>query len=471
MPAASAIEPYRHSPDRVVVLDRELRVVAHNHEPELSDEVREAAREVLRTGEPRSFEWGEAGASGVRSWYAALALPVEDGVLVSSRDVTGLKQSEERLRRSEQLLVDTHGVAHLGTWEWDVSQPHATWSAELYRIYGLTPETYTPSYEVYLTKIHPDDRQRVIDATNRVFNEHVPYSHDERVFRPDGTMRYLHTWAFPVLDDAGKLVRLVGVCQDITDRAEAELAVQKLNVELEQRVTERTQQLEAALRDLESFNAMVSHDVRAPLAVIQMALDVLRRDAGLPPRAPALLDRIQRAIDNMSELVSDLLAFARVGEAALQPTEVDVAAMCADIIAELQQASPERRVEVVIAPDLRLRADAALLRIAMANLLGNAWKYTASTPAARIEVGMRDGALYVRDNGIGFDMSEQAMLFRPFSRLTSAAEFKGTGLGLATVHRILDRHGGTIRAESASGQGATFHVVLPDRGASAHSTR
>ena len=122
-------------------------------------------------------------------------------------------------------MVDTQGVAHLGTWEWDVSEPTATWSDELYRIYGLTPETYTPSYEKYLKMVHPDDRQRVIDATNRVFHEHVPYSHDERIFRPDGSIRYLHTWAHPVLDDAGKLVRLVGVCQDITDRKLAEEAV------------------------------------------------------------------------------------------------------------------------------------------------------------------------------------------------------------------------------------------------------
>ena len=111
--------------------------------------------------------------------------------------MTELKRTEERLRRSEQLMVDTQGVAHLGTWEWDVQQPHAFWSAELYRIYGLTPETYTPSYEAYLQMVHPDDRQRVIDATNRVFQEHVPYSHDERIFRPDGSMRYLHTWAYP----------------------------------------------------------------------------------------------------------------------------------------------------------------------------------------------------------------------------------------------------------------------------------
>jgi PAS domain S-box-containing protein len=465
----AAIEPYRGSLDLVVVLDRELRVVAQNRGADLPEAARTAAQAVLRTGEPRTFEWGEVGTAGVRVWYSAHATPLQEGgqiagVLVSSRDVTELKRSEQRMRRSEQMLVDTQGVAHLGTWDWDVTQPHATWSDELYRIYGLTPETYTPSYEAYLTMVHPDDRQRVIDATNRVFHEHVPYSHDERIFRPDGSIRYLHTWAFPVLDEAGKLVRLVGVCQDITDRAEAELALQRLNAELEQRVAERTHQVEAALRDLESFNAMVSHDVRAPLAVIQMTIDTLRREA-LPPRAPELLDRVQRSIDNMSALVSDLLAFAQVGEAAMKPVQIDVTAMCNDVLGELRLASPERSVDIVIAPGMQLRADPALLRVVIANLLGNAWKYTSTSPAACIEVGIVERAdgptLFVRDNGIGFDMSEQARLFRPFSRLANAKDLKGSGIGLATVQRIVSRHGGSIRAEAAVGQGATFFVVLP----------
>jgi signal transduction histidine kinase len=458
---ATAIETYLQSPDLVVVVDRELCVVAHNRGAELPAPAREPVESVLRTGEPCAFEWGETGAAGVRVWYSALAMPIEGGVLVSSRDVTELKRSEARLRRSEQLLVDTHGVAHLGTWDWDITQPHATWSAELYRIYALSPETYTPSYEAYLTKVHPDDRQRVVDATNRVFHEHVPYSHDERIFRPDGSIRYLHTWAYPVLDDTGKLVRLVGVCQDITDRAEAELALQRLNAELEQRVAERTHQLEATLRDLESFNAMVSHDVRAPLTVIQMAIDMLRREPGLPEKVPALLERVEHAIENMTTLVRDLLAFARVGEAALRPAEVDVTALCEDVIGELRHALPDRSVEVAIAPGMQLRGDPTLLRVVLANLVGNAWKYTAGSPAARVEIGMTGGALFVRDNGIGFDMSEHTRLFRPFSRLSNAAELKGSGIGLATVHRIVERHRGTVRAESALGRGATFYVVLP----------
>lgn len=416
-----------------------------------------ALAQLRQTGQPVSFEWGD---------YCAELSPYEAGALCIARDIGALKA---RQRQTEKMMVDTQGVAHLGTWEWDITQPNATWSEELYRIYGLTPEMYTPSYEQYLTMVHDDDRQRVIDATNRVFHDHVPYSHDERIFRPDGTMRHLHTWAFPVKDAEGKLTHLIGVCQDITDRALAEEALHRANLELESRVVERTQQLQSALRDLEAFNSMISHDLRAPLAVIQMAAGMLAK--GDPAKAGTYIDRIERAVTTMSELMDDLLAFARLGDAALQPRELDVTALCHDIIGELRAGAPGRDATVVVAPELRCTADPTLFRLVLANLLGNAWKYTQKAPAAHIEVGAveRDGgpALYVRDNGVGFDMAEYQRLFAPFERLGSSADFAGTGVGLATVQRIVERHGGTIAAESRLGEGATFYVRVPRLVASA----
>lgn len=198
---------------------------------------------VMRTREPARIELGEHGPGGVTSWSSVLASPVvlegqTQGALLVVIDETSQKKTEERLRRSEALMVDAQGVAHMGTWEWDPREPHATWSAELYRIYGLTPEEYTPSYEAYLQKVHPDDRQRVMEATEGVFKRFVPYSHDERIFRPDGTMRWLHTWAVPILDEHGKLVRLVGVCQDVTEqkRAEGAMRAQTLTRSLARRL-------------------------------------------------------------------------------------------------------------------------------------------------------------------------------------------------------------------------------------------
>lgn len=149
-------------------------------------------------------------------------------VLAIATDITALALEQARLERRERLLVDTQDVAHFGVWEWDLRQPTAEWSEALYQIYGLDPSGHVPTYEDYLTRVHPDDRQRVIDATNGVFQRHEPYDHDERIFRTDGEMRYLHTWAHPVVNASGELVRLLGVCQDITARKKAEAESQQL---------------------------------------------------------------------------------------------------------------------------------------------------------------------------------------------------------------------------------------------------
>ncbi len=268
------------------------------------DELAAIATDVITNGTTGRFECADHDQAGVRSWARFVLSPLrregaQNAFLCIALDLTELKRSQQRLLRSEQLMVDTQGVAHLGTWEWDISETTAVWSEELYRIYGLTPETYSPSYEAYLTLVHPDDRQRVIDATNRVFHEHVPYSHDERIFRPDGSVRYLHTWAHPVLDDAGKLVRLLGVCQDITDQKLAEIDRQRIQSELAYRsvhdaitglerysvlqprldgmISTRTDEFSLLLLDLDGFkgiNESVGH-ARAD-RVLRMVADRLR---------------------------------------------------------------------------------------------------------------------------------------------------------------------------------------------------
>lgn len=465
------------SPDAVVLFGSRGEAVFGNEASRGDETFRagsaelDAAVSAALAGDPTHLEWGDVGPSGVRRWCACTVSPVREGdvvvaALAVSKDITQLKRSEARLRRSEQLMVDTQGVAHLGTWEWDVSEPHATWSEELYRIYGLTPDEYTPSYEAYLTKIHPEDRDRVIEATNRVFHEHVPYSHDERIFRPDGSMRYLHTWAFPVLDDGGKLRKLVGVCQDITDRKLAEEEVLRLNESLELRVAERTRTIERSMKDLEAFHAMVSHDLRAPLSVIAGSCTLLELERGeLTANAAKNVERIQRAATQMTRLVNDLLTLAHVGNAPLEVAEIDLSALCEDIVASLRQTSsgPPRAV-VSIQGGLKCKGDPAFVRTILENLLGNAWKYSSKVETPRIEVGATpDGeglAFYVKDNGVGFDMKDVDRIFAPFERLHSATDFEGTGVGLAAVHRIVERHRGRIWANGAPGEGATFSFTL-----------
>jgi len=436
------------------------------------DHLSDVASRVLTTGESGVFDAGEMGPAGVRTWASFSLSPLHDGDVISgylciATDTTELKRTELRLRRSEQLMVDTQGVAHLGTWEWDISQPTAVWSDQLYQIYGLTREQYTPSYEAYLSMVHPDDRQRVIDATNRVFHEHVQYSHDERIVRPDGSLRYLHTWAYPVLDDGGQLIRLVGVCQDITDQKLAEEQVLQLNAALERRVAERTRTIETSLRDVEAFNATVSHDLRAPLSVIQLSCEVITRgkDHDLPPQVLDSVGRIRRSVSYMTELVDALLALAQVSNAPLESSEIDLSQLCAEIVSNLRFTSHEHKVAVEIEAGLRCTGDPGLMRAAMENLIGNAWKYSSRVPHPRIAIGTVNvngrAAFCVRDNGAGFDMKEAHRLFAPFQRLHASTEFEGTGVGLAAVQRIMHRHGGRIWAESEPGQGATFFFDLP----------
>lgn len=244
-PAATTARLFARSPATALLVDAHGAVLYANHgprgepaetiegknmvdlvAPEHQERLRIALRRATRESSTDSFELGEAPRSGTRAWWRADASPAPEGAaLLLLTDLTAHKREEERLRRAESLLTDTQGIAHMGTWDWDVSQPHAEWSRELYRIYGLTPETYTPSYEGYLQMVHPEDRERVMRATEACFKEHRPYSHDERIFRSDGEMRWLHTWAVPLLDDEGKLVRLLGVCQDVTDTKRAEGAM------------------------------------------------------------------------------------------------------------------------------------------------------------------------------------------------------------------------------------------------------
>lgn len=400
------------------------------------------------------------------AWYQCNVFASDGHRVCQFTEVTELKQALLRLRRSEQLMVDTQGVAHLGTWQWDVSMPTATWSDELYRIYGLSRDAYTPSYEQYLTLVHPDDRQRVMDATNKVFHEHIPYSHDERIYRPDGSLRHLHTWAHPLLDEHGKLTHLIGVCQDITDRVAAEDAVRELNQELERRVADRTATIERTMRDLEAFNAFISHDLRTPLMTIQLGADYLLGTASTAEAATIeTVKRIKRAAGRAAELLNDLLGLARVGASVMQTTDVDLSKMADEVLSGLRRAEPARRVKTTVTPHLSCHADPGLLRAALENLVGNAWKYTSKTTDACIEIGRLEGqpVFFVRDNGAGFDPAQAERLFEVFERLHSPEEFEGTGVGLAVVKRIVERQGGRVWAEAEPDAGATFYFELPTR--------
>lgn len=266
-------------------------------------------------------------------------------------------------------------------------------------------------------------------------------------------------WASP-RETSGEQLALIQALANTTAVAMENVQVY---TELERRVALRTRQLEALNRELESFSYSVSHDLRGPLRTINGFIELLERE--LPPSREGPTRQYIRAVQasstKMGELIEDLLKLAKVARQELRRIDVDLAKMARDIAVRLKTEDPSRQVDIVIPAKLPAQADAGLTAVVMENLISNAWKYTGKTPHARIEVGVRDGAdgipvFYVRDNGVGFDPKRAENLFTPFQRLHSSKEFPGTGVGLATVQRIIHRHGGRIWAEAEPGRGATF---------------
>jgi light-regulated signal transduction histidine kinase (bacteriophytochrome) len=282
----------------------------------------------------------------------------------------------------------------------------------------------------------------------------------------NGDLRHVQLTFAPVPGEPDRdIARLVQV-EDVTERVRAEAAVLSLNRTLEARVAARTRELSEANRELESFAYSVSHDLRAPLRGIEGFSRILgeRYADALDDTGRDYLARVRKATSRMAELIDALLKLSRIGRSGLGWADVDLSALAAEVGAALADAEPGRQVELRIQPGMRAHGDPALLRVLLENLMGNAWKFTRGAAGARIVVDMQQdpgGATYrVCDNGAGFDPQFAGKLFRPFQRLHSQDEFSGHGIGLASVKRIVERHGGAIEADGRPGEGACFRFTL-----------
>lgn len=558
-----------------------------------------------------------------------------------------VRPTVSRLNIAGARLREAQRIAHMGSWEWDISSGAIFWSDESFRIFGLDPGSVTSSYEFLLSLVHPDDRDKVEARDLNTLETGDPYCAEYRILRPNGEVRHVLGQAELLRDREGKPERVVGTNLDITERVktarqlsqvsrlyavlskanqaivrardadellakicriavedggfsmacvgelendrvvlahygkddrsreqaaniagdgwsgicfggsnvpeekcfisddiatdpcvecwhagalergyrsvaaypirkagkvygaltlyapephifspevvelledltadisfaldafresglrrQAEESLNKLNEELEWRVAERTHQVEAANRELESFSYSVSHDLRAPLRSIQGFSQILlkRYAERLDETGKDYLDRVRRASQRMGELIDDLLQLARISRGALRRQETDLSDIARAVVEELRRNEPERRVLCDIQEGMRAFGDAGLMRVVLDNLIGNAWKFTRYTSDAQIVVGSgnRDGEMvyFVRDNGAGFDSAYSKKLFQAFQRLHLESEFEGTGIGLATVQRVIARHKGRVWAEGEPGNGATFWFIVPRR--------
>jgi light-regulated signal transduction histidine kinase (bacteriophytochrome) len=314
---------------------------------------------------------------------------------------------------------------------------------------------------------HPDDWKRTWDAWQQAILHGSIYSVEARLRRADGVYRWWLVRGAPLRDATGTTIKWFGTCTDIHDLKLAEEEIQRLNSGLERRVRERTAELEAANKELEAFSYSVSHDLRTPLRSIDGFSKILLDDYKdkLDAEGRDNLGRVRRATQRMGQLIDDLLKLSRSTRNEMKSVMVDLTALAREIATELQQAEPARSVRWVIAPDLVALGDPELLRVALENLLGNAWKFTGPQKNALIDFGSVETeggpAFFVRDNGVGFDMAYADKLFGVFQRLHAARDFPGSGIGLANVQRIVHRHGGRVWAEGRENLGATFHFTLP----------
>ena len=394
------------------------------------------------------------------------------GVHVVS-DVTELVQLEERLVESEERLAGALEGSDIGLWDWHVQTGDVVFNERWAEIVGHTLEEISPvSVGTWEHFAHPEDLERSNELLARHFAGESPiYECEARMRHKDGHWVWvLDRGKVREWDDDGSPLRMIGTHLDITARKTAEAELAQLAVELEDRIAARTEQLETANQELEAFAYSVSHDLRAPLRAIEGFSAVVMEDARdrLEGSEIGYLQRVRDAAQRMASLIDDLLALSRATRADLARERVDVSALAQSIVEELREAEPARTVDVVVTPGIEADADPVLLRAILFNLLGNAWKFTGRHARALIEVGCaEDGegerVYFVRDDGAGFDPGQARHVFGAFQRFHTPDQFEGSGIGLATVQRLVAKHGGRVWAEAEVEKGATFFFTLPAR--------
>jgi PAS domain S-box-containing protein len=332
-----------------------------------------------------------------------------------------------------------------------------SWNSGAERIFGyMAEEIIGKSILMLLPPDRLDEETRILSRLRR--GDRIDHFETIRK-RKDGRLIDVSVTISPIRNAHGKIIGASKVARDISERKMLEATMSRLREELELRVQERTAALEAANREMEAFTYSIAHDLRAPLRAIGSTSAMIKEDygPGLPPDAVILLNRQMTAAKRLAQLVDDLLQYSRLGRSTLEPVPLDITQLANEVITEAKEARPE--CTFTVQPSLQAMGDRNLIKLLLQNLIDNACKF--SGPGGLVEIGQRGNSLYVEDHGRGFDMAYAEKIFRPFERLVNNEEIEGTGIGLAHVKRIIERHGGTIWVNSIVGEGTTFFFTLP----------
>lgn len=390
------------------------------------------------------------------------------GIFLDSSEIQHLQEalrfSQQELQASEDRWKFALEGSGDGVWDWNPTDGTTYFSHRWKEMLGYTDADIPHVYDSWASRVHPEDWEHVISEEMRHLRGEIPYYQAEyRMLCKDGTYKWILARGKAMqFTPEGKPLRVVGTHTDISERREHEAEILRLMAERE----ERALHLEAVNMELEAFSHAASHDLRAPLRSMEGFSQALLDDYGdvLESRAADYLQRIHGAARRMTELLEALRVLSEASQSRLNRETVDLSLLAESVGEEVRAQFPNRNVTIQIEPGMTASADPILLRLVLTNLLANAWKFTGRQEAALIQVGSmeQDGRtiFFVRDDGAGFDPNYAAKLFRPFHRLHTLEEFPGTGIGLATVRRIIQRHGGRIWAEGSPEQGAAFSFTL-----------
>ena len=396
---------------------------------------------------------------------------LSDGFVLIAEDINEQHNTMLALQQTQAALNMASRVGRLGAWWVDLDKSDAAFqmSDVACEICGMAPGTVLTKGQAAQPFVG-DHGERLTALFDRCALAAESFDVEQQLINAAGQPVWLRTIGEAVHSAEGHIVRVQGTIQDISTRKQAQIDLLQLNAELEGRVALRTAQLESANKELEAFSYSVSHDLRAPLQTVSGFLDLLDKSNGanLTDKGKHYLQRIRTSSGQMNDLIQGLMSLAELNRKPLKTGRVNLSAVAERVAQDCRDLDPDRKIDVQVQAGMQVHGDPTLLMVVMQNLLGNAWKYTSKRSAARIEVGAERHAgdtvvYFVRDNGAGFDMAYANLLFGAFQRLHSAAEFSGTGIGLANVKRVICRHGGRVWARGQLGEGATFYFTLaPD---------